>query len=141
MQTLLREVVEWAQDTKLADGSRVIDRPWVQTNLARVHANVEVLRLMNMRLAWSAQHQTLHPADASAVKVFGSEFYVEAYNAMLECFGAAGVIPADAPGTILRGRLESSYRNTLILTFGGGTNEVQRDIIAMAALGMPHYKS
>ena len=141
MQTLLREVVEWAQDTKLADGSRVIDRPWVQTNLARVHANVEVLRLMNMRLAWSAQHQTLHPADASAVKVFGSEFYVEAYNAMLECFGAAGVIPADAPGAILRGRVESSYRNTLILTFGGGTNEVQRDIIAMTALGLPHYKS
>ena len=44
------------------------------------------------------------------------------------------------PGSILRGRIESMYRNTLILTFGGGTNEVQRDIIAMAALGMPHYK-
>jgi len=33
------------------------------------------------------------------------------------------------------------YRATLILTFGGGTNEVQRDIIAMTALGLPHYKS
>jgi acyl-CoA dehydrogenase len=33
------------------------------------------------------------------------------------------------------------YRNTLILCFGGGTNEVQRDIIAMAALGLPHYKN
>ena len=42
---------------------------------------------------------------------------------------------------MLRGRLESAYRNGLILTFGGGTNEVQRDIIAMAGMGLPHYKT
>ena len=47
----------------------------------------------------------------------------------------------DSPGALLRGRLERMYRATLILTFGGGTNEVQRDIIAMAGLRMPHYKS
>jgi len=141
MQTLLGDVLAWARETKLADGSRVIDRPWVRANLARVHAQVEVLRLMNLRLAWSAQHQTLHPADASAVKVFGSEFFVDAYNAMLECFGTAGLVPADSPGAVLRGRVEAGYRNTLILTFGGGTNEVQRDIIAMTALGLPHYKN
>ena len=141
MQSLLRDVTDWARATKLADGSRVIDRPWVRSNLAKVHARVEVLRLMNWRLAWSAQHESLHPAQASAVKVFGSEFFVEAYRAMLECFGAAGVLQGDSPDAILQGRCEAQYRNTLILTFGGGTNEVQRDIIAMTALGMPHYKS
>ena len=41
---------------------------------------------------------------------------------------------------MLKGRIESSYRNCLILTFGGGTNEIQRDIIAMAGMGLPHYK-
>jgi hypothetical protein len=141
MQSLLRDVTDWARATKLADGSRVIDRPWVRSNLAKVHARVEVLRLMNWRLAWSAQHESLHPAQASVVKVFGSEFFVEAYRAMLECFGAAGALQGDSPDAILQGRCEAQYRNTLILTFGGGTNEVQRDIIAMTALGMPHYKS
>ncbi len=141
MERLLGQVVAWARETKLADGRRVIDRPFVQANLARVHAHVRVLKLMNYKLAWSAQHQQLHPANASAVKVFGSEFFVEAYRALMEVFGALGSVQLDSPGAILRGRLESSYRNTLILTFGGGTNEVQRDIIAMAALGMPHYKS
>ena len=46
----------------------------------------------------------------------------------------------ESPGAVLKGRVDSSYRNGLILTFGGGTNEVQRDIIAMAGMGLPHYK-
>jgi alkylation response protein AidB-like acyl-CoA dehydrogenase len=141
MESLLRDVVDWARQTKRADGSRVVDQPWVRANLARVHAKLQILRLLNWKLAWSAQHQQLHPADASALKVFGSEFYVEAYRAMLECFGAEGVLREGSPGAVLCGRVEASYRNTLILTFGGGTNEVQRDIIAMTALGLPHYKS
>jgi acyl-CoA dehydrogenase len=141
VEALLGEARTWAQETKIADGRRVIDQPWVQANFARVHAKLQVLRLMNYKMAWTAQHQQVGPAEASALKVFGSEFYVEAYRALLEVFGPLGAVQADSPGTILRGRVESMYRNTLILTFGGGTNEVQRDIIAMAALGMPHYKN
>jgi alkylation response protein AidB-like acyl-CoA dehydrogenase len=141
VRRLLDESRQWAQQTKLADGRRVIDEPWVQSNLARVHAKLEVLRLMNWKQAWTLQHGHLHPGDASAVKVFGSEFYVEAYRALLEIFGAQGVLQANSPGAVLRGRVEMMYRNCLILTFGGGTNEVQRDIIAMASLGLPHYKS
>jgi acyl-CoA dehydrogenase len=141
VEALLGEARTWAQETKIADGRRVIDQPWVQANFARVHAKLQVLRLMNYKMAWTAQHQQVGPAEASALKVFGSEFYVEAYRALLEVFGPLGAVQADSPGAILRGRVESMYRNTLILTFGGGTNEVQRDIIAMAALGMPHYKN
>jgi alkylation response protein AidB-like acyl-CoA dehydrogenase len=141
LEELTLDAIRWARETKLVDGRRVIDQPWVQSNLARVHAKLQALRLMNYKLAWSAQQRVVHPADASAVKVFGSEFYVEAYRALLECMGPLGTVQDGSPGAILRGRVERSYRNTLILTFGGGTNEVQRDIIAMAALGMPHYKS
>ena len=100
---ILDDARRWAQDTKLADGRRVIDEPWVQANLARVHAKLEVLRLMNWKQAWALQHGQLHPADASAVKVFGSEFYVEAYRALLEIFGAQGVLQAGSPGAVLRG--------------------------------------
>ncbi|MEE8474389.1 MAG: acyl-CoA dehydrogenase family protein [Myxococcota bacterium] len=141
LRRLLDEARSWSQETKLADGRRVIDQPWVQSNLARTHAKLEALRLMTWKQAWAAQHSQLQPADASTLKVYGSEFYVEAYRALLEIFGSLGTLQADSPGSVLRGKVESMYRNTLILTFGGGTNEVQRDIIAMAALGMPHYKN
>ena len=42
-----------------------------------------------------------------------------------------------SPGAVIKGRVERAYRGALILTFGGGTNEIQRDIIAMVGLGMP----
>jgi alkylation response protein AidB-like acyl-CoA dehydrogenase len=132
-------VTEWARATKV-DGQRVIDKPWVQQNLARVYAKMQVLRLMNWKQAWAATNGQPQMADSSAIKVYGSELSMEAYRAMLEVTSCAGIIARDSPGAVLQGRLESSYRNGLILTFGGGANEIQRDIIAMAGMGMPHYK-
>jgi hypothetical protein len=133
---MLRDVREWAQDSKLSDGRRVIDQEWVQVHLARVHAKTEVLKLMNWRIAWGVG-KGLNPATASATKVYGSELYTEAYRLLMEVMGPNAVVRDGSPGAILRGRIERIYRGSLILTFGGGTNEVQRDIIAMVGLGMP----
>ncbi len=137
LEKLFEESRSWAQQTKLADGRRVIDQPFVRANLARVHAKLEVLKLMNWKQAWCITRGSLQPADASATKVFATEFYVEAYRLLLEMFGAQGALRAGSPDSVLRGRVERMYRTTLILTFGGGTNEVQREIIAAAGLQMP----
>ncbi|MDP3711047.1 MAG: acyl-CoA dehydrogenase family protein [Mycobacteriales bacterium] len=133
----LNEVRRWAQDTKLSDGRRVIDQEWVQTGLARIHAKTEFLKLLNWKVAWSVTTGTLNAADASAVKVLGSELYIEAYRTLMEVLGQGGTLTKDSAGAILGADLERAMRNTLILTFGGGTNEIQRDIIAMVGLGMP----
>ena len=74
---------------------------------------------------------------ASATKVFGTEFAVEAYRLLMEVLGAAASVRSGSAGEVLAGRIERAHRAALILTFGGGTNEVQRDIIAAAALGLP----
>ena len=132
----LRDVREWAQNTKDASGRRLIDSEWVQLNLARVHAKVEVLKLINWELA-SADDEALSPADASAAKVFGTELATEAYRLLMEVLGTAATLRQDSPGALVRGRVERMHRACLILTFGGGTNEVQRDIIGMVALGLP----
>jgi alkylation response protein AidB-like acyl-CoA dehydrogenase len=132
----ISDVEAWARDEKQADGSRVIDRQWVQVHLARLRARAEFLKLINWKVAWAAS-TGLNPADASATKVFGTEFALEAYRLLLEIVGQAGYLPEGAPGAVLRGELERSSRSQTIFTFGGGTNEVQRDIIAMIGLGMP----
>jgi alkylation response protein AidB-like acyl-CoA dehydrogenase len=140
MHRLLSEVTEWARSAKRGSG-KVIDQPWVQSNLAKCLAKIEVLRLMNWKQAWASTQGSLNPADSSAIKVFSSEFYIEGYRLLLEVLGSHATLLGDSPGAVLRGRVDSSYRNSLILTFGGGTNEVQRDIIAMAGMGLPHYKT
>lgn len=136
----LREVREWAQNTKDAGGTRLIDSEWVQLNLARVHAKAEVLKLINWELASSQsgpKDAGPSPADASTAKVFGTELATEAYRLLMEVLGTAATLRQNSPGALLRGRVERMHRACLILTFGGGTNEVQRDIIGMVALGLP----
>jgi alkylation response protein AidB-like acyl-CoA dehydrogenase len=121
----LREVTEWAQRTG------AIGQEWVRLNLARVHAKVEFLKLLNWKIATSAGHAP-NPAAASATKVFGTESATEAYRLLMEVLGADSIVQG--------GRLERLHRSALVLTFGGGTNEVQRDIIAAAGLGLPSPK-
>jgi 3-oxocholest-4-en-26-oyl-CoA dehydrogenase alpha subunit len=131
----LTDVTEWARVTKLADGRRVIDQEWVQLHLARVQAKAEFLKLMNWRIA--AQAGSPGPAAASATKVYGTELTVEAARLLMEVLGPNAGVRAGSAGAVLAGRIERMHRSALILTFGGGTNEVQRDIIGAAALGLP----
>ncbi len=136
VRNALREVTEWARATKLATGGRVIDAEWVQLNLARVHAKADFLKLMNWRIAAQAGDGP-GMAGASATKVFGTEFATEAYRLLMEVLGANALVKDGSAGAILAGRIERMHRSSLILTFGGGTNEVQRDLIAAAALALP----
>jgi alkylation response protein AidB-like acyl-CoA dehydrogenase len=137
IEKYIDETRDWAKATLLPDGRRVIDQEWVQLLLARVYARLEFLRLLNWKIAWAAQADSLHPADASATKAFGTEFYLEAIRACQEILGQAGYLPRDSAGAFAAGQIEQAWRGLLILTFGGGTNELQRDIIAMFGLGMP----
>ncbi len=135
VRAALADVVDWAKSAKGPDGQRVIDHEWVRLNLARVHAKAEFLKLVNWRIASSAA--PLGPAAASGTKVFGTEFALEAYRLLMEVLGAAATVREGSPGAALAGRVERAHRSALILTFGGGTNEVQRDIIAATALQLP----
>jgi 3-oxocholest-4-en-26-oyl-CoA dehydrogenase alpha subunit len=132
----LADVRDWAAATKLGSGQRLIDQEWVQLNLARVHAKAEFLKLINWRIAAEAG-KGLGPAAASATKVFGTEFATEAYRLLMEVLGAHATVRDGSPGAVLSGRIERMHRAALILTFGGGTNEVQRDIVAATGLGLP----
>jgi 3-oxocholest-4-en-26-oyl-CoA dehydrogenase alpha subunit len=137
VERALTDIRAWAQTTVLPDGRRVIDQEWVQLNLARVHAKLDVLRLMNWQSAWEATRGVLDIGHCSAIKVYGTEFYLEAFRLLFEILGPPGYLRSGTPGAILQSRLEALYRGMLILTFGGGTNEMQRDLITMFSLGFP----
>ncbi len=134
----LQLVTQWAQETRNPDGSRVIDAEWVQVLLGRAHARADMLKLLNWQLASATKD--LSPADASATKVYGSEMATEVYRSLMEVVGPQAAVHGGSPGAVLRGRLERYYRSSLVMTFGGGTNEIQRDIIGYVGLGLPAAK-
>jgi 3-oxocholest-4-en-26-oyl-CoA dehydrogenase alpha subunit len=141
LQSALREVRQWAADTRTADGRRVVDAEWVQLNLARVHARTEALKLANWQIAGQADAgQALAPQAASATKVYGTELTIEACRLLMEVLGTDATVSTGSPGALMAGRIERMQRSALILTFGGGANEIQRDIIAAAALGLPYKR-
>ncbi len=130
------EVRDWTRATPAAEGGTVADRPWVGAELAECYARLEAMKLMNWRMAADIAADRLAPADSSAVKVYGTETVVAVYRKLLGVVGAAGWLRPGSPGAVLRGELERAGRAAQINTFGGGVNEVQRDIVAAAGLGM-----
>lgn len=128
-------VAEWARNTTAPSGDRVIDTEWVQILLGRCYAMNEALTLMNWQLA--VQADEVSPAQASATKVLGSENALHIYRMLMEIVGPTSLLPATEPAAILAGRLERAHRSNLVLTFGGGANEVQRDLISRIDLGQP----
>ena len=67
----------------------------------------------------------------------GTEELIEIYRLLLDVLGPAGLVKHDSPGALLRGEIETQYRSCQINTFGGGVNEIQRQIVSMMGLGLP----
>jgi 3-oxocholest-4-en-26-oyl-CoA dehydrogenase alpha subunit len=132
----LQQVRAWARDTTLADGNRPIDHEWVRITLARVHATTEALKLANWRVAADLDAGTLSPADASAMKVLATESQWRCLDLLMDVVGEYAYLQESNTGEV-RLSLEQAYRQAPVGTFGGGVNEVQREIIGMTGLGLP----
>ena len=119
-----------------SDGPPVLDLPWVQSDLARCRAELEAMYLLNWRMATAVAADRMSPADSSTVKVFGVERSIDIYRRLL---GIVGGRRLSLPGLARRGAggpARAHARHAQINTFGGGVNEIQREIVAMAGLGM-----
>ncbi len=131
------KVIDWARSTETADGRKMLDLPWVQHNLAEVFARIEAMKLLNWRMAAALETGFVNPADASAVKVYGTEVVLEVYRLLQEIVGPASLVEGGSPGAQVDGEIEVEARMGTINTFGGGVNEIQREIVSMAGLRMP----
>src|SRR5256714_2234786 len=91
---LWEEVLAWAAATPADDGGTVLDQPWGQMDLARTHARLEAMKLLNWRMTADTAAGTLNPADSSAVKVYGTDRPSYAYRTLLGIRGPLGYRPA-----------------------------------------------
>jgi hypothetical protein len=139
-ERLLDDVIDWARSTPAsgtgAGGPVMIDLAWVQADLARCRALLDAVRLMTWRLVRAVSDGTLGPAQASSVKVFGTEQMVEVYRILQGVLGPVAHLREGSPGAVLHGEVERANRAAQINTFGGGVNEIQRELVATAGLGL-----
>ncbi len=114
----------------------VADLAWVRQELAWCYARLEAMKVLNWKMAAAVATGDLHPADSSATKVYGTECQVEVTRRLQAILGPWGAVRNGSPGAVLHGEAERASRAAQINTFGGGVNDVQRDIVASAGLGM-----
>jgi hypothetical protein len=131
----MRDMVrDWAESHTAPDGRPVVEQTSVREALARATATFRVNELMNWQVVTGAGTNMV--ADASASKVFASDAAQELGRALEEVVVTYGD-PADAETRELLAFLDSQSKRYLVLTFGGGVNEVQRELVAMFGLGLP----
>jgi len=125
------EVYGWARSSGLAE------EPWAALDLARTYAQVQAMKLVNWDLAGAVARQDVNAANASAAKVFGTETHAAVCRTLHDLLGTDGARRQGAPGAPLEGRVDVLTRGAIVNTFGGGVNEVLRDMICTTELGMP----
>ncbi len=130
---LHQRVHEWAATHPGPDGRRVLDQPDVQRALAKAAAAARLNELLNWQVAVA---DTVDIADASVTKVFGSE-QAQRIGAELAAVVSRHGDLADPQTADLARWLDVQNKRNTVLTFGGGVNEVQRELIAMAGLKLP----
>ncbi|MCX8072743.1 MAG: acyl-CoA dehydrogenase family protein [Candidatus Binatia bacterium] len=131
-----RELVAFVRAHQVG-GERLAEVPWVRERIARLAVDIEAARMLGLETAWALEQGRVPAAESSMAKVFVSELAQRLADTGIEILSLAGQLHPDEPSTPLHGRLQWLYRTAPLLAFGGGTNEVQRNIIAMLGYGLP----
>ncbi len=130
----LHEAVrDWAAAHDGPDGRPLLAQPDVRRALGRTYAALRVNELLNWQVATADSGDI---ADASATKVYSSEQLQRLGQLLTEVVARHGD-PADAATAELARWLDIQVKRNTVLTFGGGVNEIQRELIATAGLGLP----
>jgi alkylation response protein AidB-like acyl-CoA dehydrogenase len=126
-------VRDWAAERTAPDGRRLLSLPDVRRALAEADACQRVNELLNWQVAAAPG---MDVADASATKVFSSQVLQRLGQLLEDVVGRHGD-PADPQTAELARWLDIQAKRNTVLTFGGGVNEIQRELIASAGLGLP----
>jgi alkylation response protein AidB-like acyl-CoA dehydrogenase len=136
---LVESVARWALE-RAPDGGRPFDDPALRAELARASTELEVGRLLLLRAAWRSSLGEMPQVEGSMAKLHITESFVRASSSLLAALGTPGLLATGEPGAPLGGLVEHAFRHAVVTTIYGGSSEVQREIIAGRALGLPRAR-
>jgi len=136
LRRLLGELTAFVRKAR-RDGRPLAAVPWVRRALADLEMRVEVGRQIGVLNAWLIDQGAVPTKEGSIAKVYVSELNAHFASVGMEILGLPGQLAPDDASAPLHGRLQWLYTTAPMQRFGGGTNEVQRMIIAQRGLGLP----
>ncbi len=138
-QRLIEELIQYVKDGKRS-GSSLGDDPLIKDELAELVVENEVLRMMCYRIAWMFS-KGLHPSYESSMSLlFSSELLRHIANVGMRVLGHYGELAQDSKWAVFSARIMRTYLSCISIGVGGGTNEIQRNIVAMRGLGLPRQQ-
>jgi len=136
LEMKLEALCGWVRSAR-RDGEALRDEPLVRARIARLAAQLEVARGLQRRVVSEAVNGRVPTVESSKYKLYMNELGKRVADTALDLMGAAGQLKPGETGAPLGGRFERSYRYTVVDTIGGGTSEIQKNIIARRGLGLP----
>ncbi len=136
LDRMLNGLVAYCKDTE-HNGRTLSQDPVIRLRLAEMTVEVEVARLLGWRTAWMMGQGLVPNYEASQVKVVSSELRARLADVGMQIMGLYGQLDKRSRWVPLRGLIEQEYRLAPFYRFAGGTNEIQRNIIAQRGLGLP----
>ena len=130
------KLVDYANRTDI-DGKPLSQDPHFRERFVELGMKLDVVRLFSYRTAWMIDRGEVPNYESSAVKIIATDLIQEVADFGVEVLGIYGQLTRNSPLAPLNGEMERAYRGGIFLRFGGGANEVQRDIIARRGLGLP----
>jgi alkylation response protein AidB-like acyl-CoA dehydrogenase len=136
LEMKVEALVAWVRGAQ-RDGGPVASDPRARRTVAQAVTQLEVARMLQRRVIGEALTGRVPTVESSRYKLFMNELGQRVANWTLDLMGAAGQLKPGEPDAPVGGRFERSYRYTVVDTIGGGTSEIQRNIIARRGLGLP----
>jgi alkylation response protein AidB-like acyl-CoA dehydrogenase len=133
----LDDVVAWIAGATAAEGSPLREDARVLDTVGRLAAELEAARVLALRCAVELQAGRVPHHQAAMAKIVTGELEERLAETALELLGPAAALAEDAPGAELTGLLEHLVRASVLDIIGGGTNDIQRTLVAVRGLGLP----
>jgi len=136
LQIQFRRLVDLARRTPRGDGSAAED-PVIRQKLAQYASELMILRMTGYRNASRLARQGTPGPEGSILKLFWSELDQRIKDTALEILGPGGLVPAGDPAAPDDGFWQHELLWSRAGTIYAGTSEIQRNIVAQRALGLP----
>ena len=136
LERMLTELVDYCKRT-VVDGEVLANKPSVRSTIATLDRDLEIAWLFSMRTATMIDAGLVPNKEASMQKFYGTELQTRMADVGMRIQGLSGQLDKRDPLAPIEGEFERGYRKAPPGRFGGGTNEVQRNIVAQRGLGLP----